>query len=458
MEEFISKANRLQTILHALQPMQEEDQRRVEKKFRMEFNYNSNHLEGSTLSYSETELLLIFDLTRAGTDRTFREYEEMKGHDVAYKLVQEWAADKERPLTEAFIKYLNKLILVRPFWKPAMTRDRQPTRKHIQVGEYKQTPNSVDIGNGETFEYTSPQETPIQMGELLQWYLSEEAKAELHPVELAALLHYKYIRIHPFDDGNGRIARLLMNYVSFRHGLPPIVVKSADKRSYLAALQTADAGNIDAFIEFVIQQSIWSLEISIKAAKGESINEMGDLHKKIDLLKKRLGNGPDEDIKLKKSALSTADIFLYVVKPLAEEWERRLREFDGFFMDRSNSIKVDGRAEEGPDMGKLAQRVWERKFAGNINPNLMPSSVELNAAPKGIRRGAREVGINGGQVQLHFMENTYEILYNQGIASIHKLYHQRLSDQEIKEIAEVLGTQLLEILEKELSGTVRYGQ
>ncbi len=156
-------------------------------------------------------MLLIFGETKGNHNK--REYDEMEAHDVAYEKIKEWATDKERPLTEMDIKNLNKLILVQPFWKEAITSNGQNTRRLIKIGAYKEFPNSVRLPNGEIFDYASPTETPIQMGDLIQWYRNEEEKKEMHPVTLAAMLHYRFVRIHPFDDGNGRISRLLVNYV-----------------------------------------------------------------------------------------------------------------------------------------------------------------------------------------------------------------------------------------------------
>jgi Fic family protein len=78
------------------------------------------------------------------------------------------------------------------------------------------------------------------MTDLINWYNSEEEAGRLTPIELAALFHYRYIRIHPFEDGNGRIARLMVNYILARHGLPMIVVRSRKKQDYLEALHQAD--------------------------------------------------------------------------------------------------------------------------------------------------------------------------------------------------------------------------
>ena len=284
MLPIINKIEELNATLKELLPMKAEYQSKLDKKFRLELNYNSNHIEGNTLTYSETELLLIFDETKG--NHTLREYEEMKAHDVALQLIMDWAADSERPLTEANIRNLNEVILVKPFWKDAITPDRQRTRRLIKVGDYKEFPNSVQLSNGEVFECASVADTPILMGELIQWYRDEEYKKDLHPVALAALIHYKLVRIHPFDDGNGRISRLLMNYVLLKNELPPIVIKSNDKHNYLSALNSADAGDVNSFIQYIAQQLVWSLDLSIKAANGESIEEPDDIDKEIAIWKK----------------------------------------------------------------------------------------------------------------------------------------------------------------------------
>lgn len=286
MQTIFNKIEDLVKEIKTLSPINDNNLRKLNKKFRLEFNYNSNHLEGNTLTYSETELLLFFD--KMDGSHELRELEEMKAHDVAYKIIQDWAKDIEHPLTETYIKQLNEIILVRPFWKEAITADGQATRRQIKVGQYKEYPNSVRLQNGEMFEYASPTDTPIKMNELIQWYNAEIEKDELHPIALAALLHYKFVLIHPFDDGNGRISRLLMNYVLIKNGLPPIIIKTTEKNKYLNALNQADVGNIEAFVKYIGEQLIWSLELTIKATKGESIEEIDDYEKEIAIWKKQV--------------------------------------------------------------------------------------------------------------------------------------------------------------------------
>src|SRR3954467_8137759 len=119
MEATLQTIDKLTAELQALMPLKAEFQQKLDEKIRLEFNYNSNHIEGNTLTYGETELLLIFGKTNG--QHELREYEEMEAHDVAFKMIQEWAKDKEMPLTEMAIKNLNKTLLVKPYWKDAET-------------------------------------------------------------------------------------------------------------------------------------------------------------------------------------------------------------------------------------------------------------------------------------------------------------------------------------------------
>jgi len=334
--------DQLSATYNNLLPMSPENQRRWDKKVRLEFNYNSNHIEGNTLTYGETQLLLLFDETHGS--HPMRDYEEMKAHDVAFQKIKEWAADTETPLTEQDIKNLNQIILVQPFWKDAITPDGQPTRRQITVGNYKTQPNSVRLPNGELFEYTAPQEVPIQMQALMEWYRDEQTA--LHPVTLAAMFHYKFVCIHPFDDGNGRVSRLLMNYVLLAHKLPPVVIKSSDKQNYLHALHLADTGQYEAFIRYIAEQVVSSLEMAIKAAKGESIEEPDDLDKEIALLARQLQH--QETYKTPQQVLN---VFHWAQQKLIAPCEAVLQKFDKLFQEKKEIKKVNN--EEVKEEDKL---------------------------------------------------------------------------------------------------------
>ena len=140
------------------------------------------------------------------------------------------------------------------------------------------------------------------MTALVDWFNQEEVKGELSTIELASLLHYRYIRIHPFEDGNGRIARLLVNYVLYRNGYPMLVIHTADKDNYLRVLHQSDinAGltpsdgacatidQIKPFVKYMEEQLQRALEVGIRVAKGEGIEEDGDFAKRVSLLRRKL--------------------------------------------------------------------------------------------------------------------------------------------------------------------------
>jgi len=440
MKHSLDYVDELVAKLEALKPISHENQQRLDKKFRLEFNFNSNHMEGNTLTYGETELLLIFDDTRG--NHQMREYEEMKAHDAAYQLVREWASEKERPLTEQNIKNLNEIILVRPFWKDAITSEGQSTRRKILVGDYKQQPNSVRLQNGELFEYASPAETPIMMQELIDWYREEEDN--LHPVTLAAMLHYKFVRIHPFDDGNGRMARLLMNYVLLRNGLPPVVIKSREKADYLRALHLADIGDHESFVDYISEQVAWSLNIFIKAAKGESIEEAEDWEKELVLLKQELKLDNNKEVQ-KFSRETIEEVFKHAVMPVLEQWELKLQEFDLLFNSRNCLIEIYTKtpsvyASHQNSLIAVLPNLWKQAMEGQ---NGLLSGLELICNYRGAAFADSNMQFHAGRLKFFFYDHAYEIEISEDIKNRRFPYGYFPNENESIEIANFFARNLM---------------
>lgn len=221
-----------------LKPQRDAVKDQLARKFSIEFNYNSNHIEGNTLTYGQTEILLLFGRV-IGEAKMF-DLEEMKAHNIGLKMVLA-EASTDNPLTETFIRQTHKILLREDYEVHRNLPGGITTSYTVHAGCYKTRPNSVITPTGERFEYASPEETPGLMADLIKWYQKEEIKGELNPLELAALFHYRYIRIHPFEDGNGRIARLMMNFILARQNYPLIVVPTKTKSLYLEALATVDS-------------------------------------------------------------------------------------------------------------------------------------------------------------------------------------------------------------------------
>ena len=221
-----------------LQPLSEKDRDRLSRRFTVDFNYNSNHIEGNTLTYGQTEILLLFGKVIGEAD--VRDVQEMTASNVGLRMMSEEASVKEVPLTQNFIRTLHKTLLREDYTVYRELPGGVQTSYVIHAGQYKTRPNSVITRYGDRFEYASPEETPSLMTDLVDWYNRTEESGEFDPVELAALFHYRYIRIHPFEDGNGRIARLLVNFILARHNYPMVVVRSRNKKDYLEALHKTD--------------------------------------------------------------------------------------------------------------------------------------------------------------------------------------------------------------------------
>ena len=221
----------------SLLPLNEKKQAQLARKFTVEYNYNSNHIEGNTLTYGQTELLLLFG--KVSGEAEMKDFEEMKASNVGLKMMSEEAKEKQ-PLTETFIRQLHHTLLREDYTVHTTLTCGLPSSYTVHAGTYKTRPNSVITRYGDRFEYASPEETPALMSDLVKWYNEAEESGKFSPIELAALFHYRYIRIHPFEDGNGRIARLMVNYILSRHGWPMIVIRNRDKQNYLEALHQAD--------------------------------------------------------------------------------------------------------------------------------------------------------------------------------------------------------------------------
>jgi len=221
-----------------LQPLSDEERAQLSRRFTIDFNYNSNHLEGNTLTYGQTEILLLFG--KVIGEANVKDVQDMTASNVTLHMMKEEATIKKMPLSQAFIRMLHKTLLREDYTVYRNLPGGMQTSYTVHAGQYKTRPNSVITRYGDRFEYASPEETPALMTELVDWYNKAESEGKLSPVELAVLFHYRYIRIHPFEDGNGRIARLLVNYILTKHDYPMIVVRSRLKNEYLEALHAAD--------------------------------------------------------------------------------------------------------------------------------------------------------------------------------------------------------------------------
>lgn len=355
----MTQIEQLYSQWQALQPLKQEDQSRLDQKFMLEFNYNSNHIEGNTLTYGQTEFLLLFGKTVDFA--SMKDLEDMKASNVGLKMMIE-QAESDYPLTETFIRQLHKTIL-REDYEEYRSRGGHSFHYTVHAGIYKTRPNSVITPSGERFDYASPEETPALMTDLVNWYRQAEEERTYTLPELCAMFHYRYIRIHPFEDGNGRIARLLVNFILHRHHYPMIVVKSADKENYLKALSACDGfvgttpsdgahaeiTEIAPFVEYIKMCMEQSLSLCIRAAKGLSIEEDGDFMKELRILERQKRQDiASEESQTRLNATEVWNVLEFVFFPIVQGFKTSINTANDVF--RFNQIMVSTQMSKTKDL------------------------------------------------------------------------------------------------------------
>lgn len=345
--EVLKKISELKVELDQFRPLSKETEARVMQKFRLDWNYHSNHIEGNTLTYGETKALILFGITARG--KPLKDHIEMTGHHEAIRWIES-ILHEERPITEKFIRDLHTLLLKESYESPIITPEGVRATKKVKVGKYKTVPNHVLTRTGEIYRFATPEETPAKMADLMEWFRDEKTQKDTHPLLIAAEFHYKFIRIHPFDDGNGRTARILMNFILMQAGYPPVIIKTEDRANYIAALQQADAGLIEPFIEYIGENLERSLGIMLKGARGESIEEPDDVDKEIALLKQKL-KGEQTKLQILKTKELLLKFFDESLFDLIKSFIISCKKFDTFYNELK--LTINGENEHMiPFMGK----------------------------------------------------------------------------------------------------------
>lgn len=237
----VSPKNKLKEILSLKEeldhkrPLTEAELKRLNEEFMVEYTYNSNAIEGSTLTLKETSLVLQGITINK---KPLKEHLEAIGHKDAFYYVCDLVREKT-PLTESIIKQIHSLVLV------AEPQDR---------GIYRKLPVRILGAN-----HTPPQPylVPKQMEDLMIYYKKWIKTKNI--VEVVSLLHLNFEFIHPFIDGNGRTGRLLVNLVLMQNGFPPIDIKFSDRQRYYDCFEDFAISNkptamIDLISDLLIQR------------------------------------------------------------------------------------------------------------------------------------------------------------------------------------------------------------
>lgn len=237
-----TKIDQLSAKLRSMRPLNEAELKRLRDEFMIENTYNSNAIEGNTLTLRETALILQEGITIA--EKPIKDHLEAIGHKDAFSYVVE-LADRREPLTERTIKDIHALVLM----NDAANR-----------GTYRRVPVQI-LGAAHT--PPQPYVVPVEMEKLLAEY--EAMKRDKHILEAVGLFHLLFEGVHPFIDGNGRTGRLILNLELIKAGLLPINIKFTDRRKYYDCFDEYNRmGNAESMIKLIADYEAAELEKRIE--------------------------------------------------------------------------------------------------------------------------------------------------------------------------------------------------
>lgn len=329
--EKLAALDKLKAEIDLLRPINADQERKVLDKFKLDWNYNSNAMEGNSLSLGETAALLSYGLTAKG--KPLKDHLDIEGHNRVLDLLGELIKTKQ-PITAHLIRSIHQIMLGSDRDVSSVNADGIRTTRTIAAGRYKTESNQLVTHTGEVRRFPSPIDTPPLMDELVSSYDREMRTQTIHRVLFAATFHHRFVSIHPFDDGNGRMARILMNLILMQDGYLPAVLKLSERDQYLSALVQADSGDLEPLAQLIISAAIASAETYLAAANGENVDDLADFDKQIALLTQAAltkVNLPDAKNGTSADQIRVIEIF---VAPIFEAMSARLNSIQKLFANR----------------------------------------------------------------------------------------------------------------------------
>ncbi len=229
--------------LNSLRPLPADALRNLHEEMRLLHTYHSNAIESNTLTLPETKLVLEEGISIGG--KSLREHLEATNNASAFDLIED-IAKKKNQINHVIIQQIHETV----------------TKGILEdTGKYR-TKNVRIIGSVKT----PPDWTKVT--KLMDDLIKRIAHYKNHTIEIAAVLHHRFVEIHPFIDGNGRVSRLLTNLYLITQGYPPVILKIEDRGKYYRFLRAADAGNIGHFVNFIAKAVDESLTMYLSILGG----------------------------------------------------------------------------------------------------------------------------------------------------------------------------------------------
>jgi Fic family protein len=240
------RIDRKKNILDSKRPLPTDAVDRLQEEFRLLHTYHSNAIEGNTLTLSETKIVIEEGITIGG--KPLSDHLWATGNAAAFDKISELSKFKKK-INQSTILDIHEIVtkgLIMDYGKYRTSNVRI-------TGSKKSPPNYLKV--------------PKLMDQLME----KTIRKKTHPVIKVTFFHHKFVEIHPFTDGNGRVARLLSNLILIQNNFPPIILRKEDRKKYYKYLRSADAGNLTPFVNFnakAVDESL-TLFLSIFGGKNE---------------------------------------------------------------------------------------------------------------------------------------------------------------------------------------------
>jgi Fic family protein len=253
IDERLEYIDKFKKKLDDYRPLSGELATGLKQLFDVDFTYNSTAIEGNTFSFQETKILLLEGITIGG--KSMREHLEIINHKAAIDYIEELSQRKTEELRRTDILNIHSIIL----------QGIDPKN----AGKYRDVPVYVNLKDGTMHIFCDPLRIPNEMDMFFDWLSSSKKE---HPVIIAAEAHTRFVSIHPFIDGNGRTARLIMNLILIQNGYTPVVILNKERINYLDAIETWQQNNSkEKFYEIITEYEKESLEKHLETIKKRII-------------------------------------------------------------------------------------------------------------------------------------------------------------------------------------------
>lgn len=435
-------------VLHG--KLTKEQINKINQKFRLEWNYNSNSMEGNTLTIEETRSVMVGNLDVH--QKPIKDVLEMKGHDVVITDILKIGKGELR-LSEKRIKEIHAAIM----------HEENPETKS-KIGQWKQQANEIINSKGEKYLFVAPELVPERMHDLLNKTnaaidaIQSNSKSAPHPIDVALQFHLEYLEIHPFYDGNGRTARILTNLILIALGYTPFWITKSERSIYYNYISDIQGygGDKEAFYHYVAGLIERSEQMVLDVIEGKDIEEEDDVEKELELLKRQLKT-KDEKV-VPKSNEVIKELYHNSFRKLFEHLIEKTKKFDEMFVEKRLQSSAEG------------NRSWNRgieyfdEFFENLYENKSnsvediyreePQQKKIDDLRLGISySGFKHDGTNTfGQYtnvwvlfqQYYYIINDTNSHNDNGGYLLKKLYSEIITEEEIKSVVNKLTKKLLE--------------